>query len=265
MKIPRPEYPRPQFVRTDWLCLNGEWEFEIDHADTGKARGLLTRPLRSRITIPFCPESVLCGIGEVDFMEVVWYRREVTIPEAWKTREVLLHFQAVDYDTTVWVNGQEAVRHRGGHTPFYARLTPDLVADGKAQIVVRARDSRQGIQPRGKQSGIYENHACFYTRTTGIWQTVWMEPVPETHLLRPRITPMIDAGGFLVEQALWGRPVAGNDPHPLAARSPFRPPTLVSGRPSSLRRGDRFPLCQRRAHRPCHQLCRTSVSRSGRS
>src|SRR5688572_1268342 len=111
MTIPRPEYPRPQFVRADWLCLNGEWEFEIDGGDSGLERGLVDRPLESRITVPFCPESELSGVGNVDFMPAVWYRREVRIPTEWAGRVVLLHFQAVDHDTTVWVNGVEVGRH----------------------------------------------------------------------------------------------------------------------------------------------------------
>lgn len=107
---PRPEYPRPQFVREDWLCLNGEWQFELDPGDSGLARGLLERELAERIVVPFCPESVLSGVGNVDFLHAVWYRRAVLIPPAWRGKDVLLHFQAVDYDTTVWVNGGET-RH----------------------------------------------------------------------------------------------------------------------------------------------------------
>jgi len=110
MPLPRAEYPRPQFVRPDWLCLNGEWEFEIDSGDSGLERGLRTAPLKDRIQVPFCPESTLSGIGNADFLNAVWYRRQVSIPSAWAGRRVLLHFQAVDYDTTVWVNGGET-RH----------------------------------------------------------------------------------------------------------------------------------------------------------
>src|SRR3989339_1329512 len=118
MSIPRPEYPRPQFVRQDWLCLNGDWQFEVDHADTGLERGVKDRDLTDRILVPFCPESTLSGIGNTDFMEAVWYRREVRIPRAWQGRHAVLHFQAVDYDATVWVNGVEVGRHRGGFSPF---------------------------------------------------------------------------------------------------------------------------------------------------
>ncbi len=192
MTIPRPEYPRPQFVRDDWLCLNGEWQFEIDAGDSGLARGLRGKELKDTIVVPFCPESKLSGVEHVDFMNAVWYRREVEIPSAWAGREVLLHFQAVDYDATVWVNGEEVGRHRGGFSPFTCYLSRAAKPGETAAIVVRARDPR-GPKPMGKQSDRYENYGCRYTRTTGIWQSVWMEPVPESHLLRPRIMP--DVGG----------------------------------------------------------------------
>ena len=202
MNIPRPEYPRPQFVRKDWLCLNGEWQFEIDCGNSGIERGLKERELTNRILVPFCPESELSGIGNVDFMNVVWYRKEVKIPEDWKGRDVLLHFQACDYDTTVWVNSVEVTRHRGGFTPFTCDLTGIAGPGETAVIVVRARDNDRGPLPRGKQSNKFENWGCFYTRTTGIWQTVWMEPVPDFYLKRPRITPNVGYSRFEVLQPL---------------------------------------------------------------
>jgi len=198
MSIPRSEYPRPQFVRKDWLCLNGEWQFEIDTGDSGKPRGLCERELAEKITVPFCPESELSGVGNVDFLNAVWYRREVKIPGEWKGRRVLLHFQAVDYDTTVWVNGVEVVRHRGGFTPITADLSAAAGPGENATIVVRARDNTRNNQPGGKQCNQYRNVGCLYTRTTGIWQTVWMEPVPEIHLKRPRITPDLAGRRFRV-------------------------------------------------------------------
>ena len=199
--LPRPEYPRPQFVRADWLCLNGNWEFEVDSQDSGLERGLLDRPLASRITVPFAPESTLSGIGDTDYLEAVWYRRTVEIPVAWAGRKVLLHFGAVDHDATVWVDGAEVARHRGGWTPF----TADLGArTGSFDVVVRARDSHRGPQARGKQSRAWANQDCDYTRSTGIWQTVWLEPVPATHLRRARITPDLAGSVFDVEQPLSG-------------------------------------------------------------
>ena len=195
-EMPRPEYPRPQFRRGDWLCLNGAWQFEIDNGDSGVERGLVGRELGGSITVPFCPESALSGVGHVDFMWAVWYRRVVDVPAAWAGRRVLLHLGAVDYDATVWCNGTEVGRHRGGYTPVTVELP---VTGGQlATIVVRARDDVRQVSPQGKQSRPYGHADCHYTRTTGIWQTVWLEPVPRTYLRRPRITPDVASGSFHV-------------------------------------------------------------------
>jgi beta-galactosidase/beta-glucuronidase len=194
MSIPRPEYPRPQFVREQWLNLNGEWQFEADYGDSGLARGLKERALSGKIIVPFCPESKLSGIEHVDFLNAVWYRKEVKIPENWKNKNVLLHFGACDYDTTVWADGVEVARHRGGFTPFSANL--GKCAGQTVAIVVRARDAAQLPQARGKQANQFAPYACFYTRTTGIWQTVWLEPVPDISMKRPRITPDVANARF---------------------------------------------------------------------
>ena len=194
--VPRPEHPRPQFVRPDWLNLNGIWQFEIDRGDSGRERGLVSRELAGEILVPFCPESSLSGVGDTDFLTAVWYRRTVEVPAAWAGRRLLLHFQAVDHDTTVWVGGVEVGRHRGGFTGFTVDITDAAAAGEPATIVVRARDPRTGPQARGKQSTEYANHDCDYTRTTGIWQTVWLEAVPQVHLRRPRITPDLAGGAF---------------------------------------------------------------------
>lgn len=205
MSIPRPEHPRPQFVRDVWQSLNGPWDFEIDWADTGRERGLLDRPLEHEILVPFCPESSLSGIGRTDLMPAVWYRREVMIPSQWSGRRVLLHFQAVDYDATVWVNGQQVKRHRGGFTPFTCDLG-DIVHPGEqVTVVVRARDDHRANKPRGKQCHTYNNYGCMYTRTTGIWQSVWMEAVPQqAYLDRPHITPDVASGCFTLVQPVRG-------------------------------------------------------------
>lgn len=200
--IPRGEYPRPQFVREDWLCLNGEWQFEIDQGDSGKKRGLLDRPLTAKIIVPFCPESELSGIENRDFLNAVWYRREVAIPQEWSGRRVLLHFQAVDYDTVVWVNGSEVGRHRGGFTPFTCDLHGVAQTGDTITIVVRARDDHTNPKPRGKQAETYNHGGAIYVRTTGIWQTVWMEPVPDYALKRPRITPDVTNRLIRLEQPL---------------------------------------------------------------
>ncbi len=204
MSVPRSEYPRPQWVRRQWLCLNGKWDFQIDNPDSGIEKGLLNGKLNDKIIVPFCPESVLSGIGNVDFMKAVWYQREVEIPQDWNGRRILLHFQAVDYETTVWAGGVECGRHRGGWTPFTVELTDFVTPGESAKITVRARDDMKQTMPRGKQSAEYANHDCEYTRTTGIWQSVWLEPVPAVYLQRPRITPQVRSGSFIVEQSVTG-------------------------------------------------------------
>ena len=205
--IPRNEYPRPQFVRDRWLCLNGEWGFEIDQGDSGIHRGLLERELNSRITVPFCPESQLSGIGNHDYYNAVWYRRRVTIPAEWAGARILLHFQAVDYDSTVWVNGTEVGRHRGGFSPFSCDISDVASAGDEITIVLRARDDGQSPQPRGKQARDYGPEGAIYVRTTGIWQSVWLEPVPQLALRRPRITPDLANQTIRLEQ-----PISGNAP-----------------------------------------------------
>lgn len=203
-KIPRAEYPRPQFRRDDWLCLNGEWAFESDPGDTGLARGLLERPLRNVIMVPFCKESLLSGIHDPDICTAVWYRRDVTIPKAWSGRRVLLHCQAIDEDATVWLDGVNVGRHRGGFTPFTVDIS-DYTAPGQTvTLTIRARDDNVRPKPRGKQARDYLPQGVMYPRTTGIWQTVWLEPVPQTYLLRPRITPDVANHAFDVQVPLDG-------------------------------------------------------------
>ena len=193
------------------MNLNGTWEFAMDHADTGLERGLVKEPYPKSITVPFCMESPLSGIGHTDFVAAVWYRRTVNVPTDWDGQEILLHFGAVDYDTTVWINGEEVGKHRGGHSSFSFPISAAVKAGSENTIVVRARDTR-GVrhQPRGKQSVRYGNYSCYYVRTTGIWQTVWLEAVPRTHLLRPRITPRFAEGAFSVVIPVKGRPTAGS-------------------------------------------------------
>ena len=200
--IPRSEYPRPQFVRQQWLCLNGIWQFESDQGDSGIHRGLLDRDLNDSITVPFCPESSLSGIENHDYYNAVWYRRRVRIPAEWTGKRVLLHFQAVDYDSTVWVNDVEVGRHRGGFTPFSCDLHGVAAAGDDITIVLRARDYGKTPQPRGKQPRVYGPQGAIYVRTTGIWQSVWMEPVPDVSLRRPRITPDLANQTIRLEQPL---------------------------------------------------------------
>ena len=195
--VPRPEHPRPTAVRPLWQTLNGQWEFEIDQADSGLERGLRDRPLSGEITVPFAPESAASGIGNTDFLEAVWYARDVAVPAEWAGQRVLLHFGAVDHDATVWADGIEVARHRGGFSSFTADLGER--AGETVRVVVRARDSRHGVQARGKQATQYANSHCVYTRTTGIWQTVWLEAAPPLHVRSLRITPNLAAGTVTIE------------------------------------------------------------------
>lgn len=176
--VPRPEYPRPQFVRPEWLNLNGEWEFAFDDLNQGLRAGWWDgRPLDLRIQVPFPYQSRLSGIEDRSIHEVVWYARSFEVPKGWQGRDVLLHFGAVDYQTTVWVNGVEVGHNRGGHVPFSFDLVPYLRA-GENRLTLRVEDRQDPHQPRGKQSSTGTPHGIDYYCSTGIWQTVWMEPAP---------------------------------------------------------------------------------------
>lgn len=212
MSIPRPEYPRPQFVREDWINLNGEWEFAFDDERKGDAKQWPSGrvPLSSKIQVPFAFQSKLSGIGDPDFHDCVWYRKTFALPETFKGKRVLLHFGAVDYEADVWVNGTLAVRHEGGHTPFSADIT-DLLQEQDNVIVVKAvDDSRDLTIPRGKQYWEKDSASIFYTRTTGIWQTVWLEAVPEVYLKQVKFTPDLDRHSVGMQWFVAG-PLQGKD------------------------------------------------------
>ena len=183
INCPRAEYPRPNLVRKDWLCLNGEWDFIIDNSVTGEFHDYKgAYEFDKKIIVPFCPESELSGIGNVDFMNCVWYKRLVEIPESWSGKRIILHIGACDWEARVFVNGKKVGAHRGGYTPFAFDIT-DSVADGKALIAIEALDDiRSGRQIAGKQSVEYASKGCKYTRTTGIWQTVWLEACDAAHI-----------------------------------------------------------------------------------
>jgi beta-galactosidase/beta-glucuronidase len=222
-RMPRAEFPNPQFERKNWLNLNGEWEFEIDNSVSGKERKLYeAESLSSRIIVPFCPESVLSGVNNVDFMNAVWYRKEIDLPEQSLNGHVFLHFGAVDYEAEVYINGSFAGRHKGGYISFEINIT-HLLRAGKNTIIVYARDEvRNPLIPRGKQSEQYYSHNCDYTRTTGIWQTVWLEFVPKSYIKSFRIYPdqknstvdlqvICEGSGELKAEAFFeGRPVGSN-------------------------------------------------------
>ena len=183
--IMRCEHPRPDAIRDAWINLNGEWDFEIDNALVGiEAHYENRESLNNKINVPFCPESKLSGLGYTDFMNAVWYRRDLDIPSDWEGKRVLLHFEACDYETKVFVNGQAVGSHRGGYTPFCFDIT-DKLKDGGNYLTVYAKDdTRSGVQVSGKQSDRLNSYGCFYTRTTGIWQTVWLEAVDACYIER---------------------------------------------------------------------------------
>ena len=195
--IMRPEYPRPQMVRNEWENLNGEWDFLFDFGKSGLEREFFkAENFRNnktlKINVPFCPESRLSGIGYTDFIPAVWYMREFTLTERECGKRVLIHFGAVDYAAKIWVNCKFAGEHIGGYSSFTLDIT-EYIHSGENTIVVYAEDdTRSGKQPIGKQCTLYRSQICSYTRTTGIWQTVWLEFVPESYIEAYRVYPNIN-------------------------------------------------------------------------
>lgn len=199
--IPRPEYPRPQFERADWKNLNGEWSYTFDFGKSGMDRKLFdSKGFDGKIMVPYCPESKLSGVQYVDFIPAMWYHRKIQIPSDWKDKDIMLNFGGVDYFSAVYVDGNLVGRHWGGSSSFSHDITK-YVNDGKEHdLVVRVEDdNRRGVQPKGKQSSLYQSHGCDYTRTTGIWQTVWMEPVDRLSIKSVYIIPDLDKSRFVVE------------------------------------------------------------------
>jgi beta-galactosidase/beta-glucuronidase len=202
--VPRSEHPRPDRVRAEWRTLNGPWSFEFDDEDRGLAERWFSgeRSFSRTITVPYAFQSRLSGIGETGFHDVVWYRRALEVPDAWRGKRVMLRFGAVDYEATVWVNGAEAGRHRGGHTPFSFDVT-DLLKPAGNVVVVRVLDpGTDRTIPRGKQYWRAKSERIFYTRTTGLWQPAWLEAVHPLHIADFRITPDVDQSVVTVEASL---------------------------------------------------------------
>ena len=208
--IPRPEYPRPQFERTDWVNLNGQWTFEMDFGSSGEQRGWTnSKGLSKKITVPFCPESELSGIGYTDFIPCVWYQRNINIPAEWNGKKILLHFGAADYETKVYVDGKMVGEHKGAGSSFNFDITSYVEAGQQANLVVRVYDNlRGGMQPGGKQCTALYSAGCSYTRVTGIWQTVWMEAVNEQALKNVFAIPDIDQQQLVVRPEFYNE---GND------------------------------------------------------
>lgn len=184
---PLPEYPRPQMVRSNWSNLNGLWQYSI----LPKSQQSIPTSLQGSILVPFAVESSLSGVGKtVGKDSVLWYKRTVSVPAA-KNKSVLLHFGAVDWKTTIYVNGKEVGSHEGGYDPFTIDITPGLKSGSSQEIAIQVWDpSDDGPQPRGKQ--VKRPHGIWYTPVTGIWQTVWLEAVPQTYIASTRQTPDVD-------------------------------------------------------------------------
>jgi beta-galactosidase/beta-glucuronidase len=190
-------HPRPQLTRSEWMDLQGTWDFAYDDAGRGLDEAWQKRSdvFNRTIQVPFPPESPASGIHETGFHPIVWYRRTFQLPPAYAGRRLLLHFGAVDYRAQIWVNGQLVARHEGGQTPFSADITTALRSEEEQVVVVRAEDIPTDLaQPRGKQDWQQHPHSIWYQRTTGIWQPVWLEPVAPTHITAVRWTPDLDQG-----------------------------------------------------------------------
>ena len=211
-------YPRPQLVRPNWHDLAGEWAFDHDDQDTGMSERWFANAahLGRVITVPFPPESELSGIADPGFHPVVWYSRIISpedVAASGRSRErdrVVLHFGAVDYRASVWIDGQFIGSHEGGQTPFFFDVTEALSRQEASVLVVRAEDDPHDVaQPRGKQDWLEDPHVIWYHRTTGIWQPVWLESVPDQRIGALSWAPNVPAGNVAMEVDLTRRP-AGN-------------------------------------------------------
>lgn len=201
-------HPRPQHQRQPWWSLNGAWQFALD------AEAHWTRPEQvrwsERITVPFAPETEASGIGDTSYYHACWYRRTFDAPPLAAGQRLLLHFGAVDYAATVWVNGLPVAQHEGGYTPFRCDITDALHSCGEQTLVVRAYDDPHDLaKPRGKQDWQPHPHAIWYPRTTGIWQTVWLERVGTTWIDQLRWTPNLERWEIAFHVQLNGRPISG--------------------------------------------------------
>lgn len=195
----RDEYPNPQFMRKEWMNLNGEWEFQFDDTNSGeKEKWYADSTFPMKINVPFTYECEASGIGEEVFHPNVWYKRKMTIPHN-KGKRAILHFQASDYRTKIWVDGVFVGEHAGGYSAFSFDITDKLTDSDDHEVTVKVEDSDSCHQPRGKQRWMKDNFGCWYIQTTGIWQTVWLEFVPDVFLQRVKMTPDIDNNSIGME------------------------------------------------------------------
>jgi beta-galactosidase/beta-glucuronidase len=182
------------------MNLNGQWDFVMDPDVVGLKEQWQGKPgkLSSKITVPFCVESKLSGIGHTDFVNAVWYRRTFTLPRGWQGKRVFLHFGGVDHDCRAWVNGKAVGRHHGGSVSFAFEITGAVKKGGNDLVVYAFDDVRSEVQPSGKQSTRRESYGVHYTRVTGIWQTVWLEARPQRFLESVQIVPDLDERCFVL-------------------------------------------------------------------
>jgi len=203
--LPRSEHPDPQWTRDNWRSLNGKWEFDFDFGVSARERKLFKGgQLKMEITVPFCPESALSGIGYTDFIPSVCYKRDFDISANELGGRIFLHFGGVDYHSYVYVNGEPAGEHIGGYSSFSMEITPLCHEGSNTVFVIAEDDPRSGHQPCGKQSTKHDSYGCFYTRTTGIWQSVWLEFTPKDHIISCKYYPDITASSLLVEGEVCG-------------------------------------------------------------
>lgn len=198
--IPRAEYPRPQFERNAWINLNGEWTYSFDFGGSGLEREWFkSTGFDQKIIVPFCPESKLSGVEYKDFINHMWYHRTISIPQDWANKQVLLNFGAVYYKSEIYIDGVFAARHFGGTSSFQVDITPYVKAGQTHNLVVYVEsDVRSTHQPSGKQNLQFASYGCNYTRTTGIWQTVWLEAVHPEGLQSVQMIPDIDQQQLII-------------------------------------------------------------------
>ena len=210
--IPRNEHPNPNFYRNNYIILNGEWDFDFDFGNSGLDRKLYNADteLSRKINVPFCPESQLSGIGYKDFIPAVWYKKIVNITkEQLSEGKAFIIFGAVDFHSKVFVNGELAGEHFGGYTSIRVDATRFLNEGDNVITVYAEDDTRDFRQARGKQSELYYSHSCDYTRTTGIWQTVYMEFCSADYIKGFKVFPNIDAGTFTIDAEIEGEGTFG--------------------------------------------------------
>jgi len=224
----RKEHPRPIFYRKDWINLNGQWSCEFSKDIKGFSKTKLNKKkFTKKINVPFCPESKLSGIGHTDFIQEIYYQKTFKIPETWKNKKILLHFGGVDYESTIYINKKKVGFNQGGSTPFSLDISSFLIKnsendlklyvidkrcagspepkfDYKGRGVFRSQDdikkwvlNKNRFQPRGKQSTFRHSYGCYYTRTTGIWQTVWLEAVNYKNIKNINIQANVKSSSFI--------------------------------------------------------------------